>query len=504
MTGTTGRVISRNIAVPVKSARANAVASFLARASLRFGLAWLAMFGACDALQNAVAEGDTRTLSFHHAHTGEDITVTFKRNGRYDEAALKRLDWFMRDWRKGEAIHMDPHLYDLLWEVYREVGARQPIEVICGYRSPGTNAMLHARSSGVARFSQHTLGHAIDFAIPGVPLAKIREVGLRLQRGGVGFYPTSGSPFVHMDTGTVRHWPSVPREQLVRIFPNGRTVHIPADGQPLPGYRLALAEVERHGNAPSARSLEAARAAGLISDHDEHVASLLAQQRWQQVDLADNDDNESGFARTARAPLKLAGLAARSRQSPPAVPLPVARPARTRGETFVAQAESAAVARVAPFELAALEPRVTGSAGPRVSAYAAESAPQSAWPQPLAPSPSPRASGAPALELRSDSAAGRPTTAIWGMAIGGQDPRGPWMRALMLTPSLASFMTMTRVGKTDLRWLGALLHRPTEALAITFGSDPQGGMVTSRFTGSAVVFLATAKFTTVQRTAWLD
>ncbi len=43
---------------------------------------------------------------------------------------------------------------------------------------------------------------AMDFAIPGVDLEKLREVGLRLQRGGVGFYPTSGSPFVHMDTGT--------------------------------------------------------------------------------------------------------------------------------------------------------------------------------------------------------------------------------------------------------------------------------------------------------------
>ena len=109
------------------------------------------MLGANDALQNAIAEGDTRTLSFHHLHTGEDITITFKRNGRYDDAALKKLDWFMRDWRKDRATQMDPHLFDLLWEVYREVGATQPIEVVCGYRSPDTNAMLRARSSGVAQ-----------------------------------------------------------------------------------------------------------------------------------------------------------------------------------------------------------------------------------------------------------------------------------------------------------------------------------------------------------------
>ena len=122
---------------------------------------------------------------------------------------------------------MDPHLFDLLWETYREVGASEPIQVICGYRSPGTNAMLRARSNGVAQFSQHINGNAIDFYIPGVPLATVRAEGLRLQRGGVGFYPTSGSPFVHLDTGTIRHWPRIAREELVKIFPDGRTVHIP-------------------------------------------------------------------------------------------------------------------------------------------------------------------------------------------------------------------------------------------------------------------------------------
>ena len=223
------------------------------------------MLGASNALQNASAEGDTRTLSFHHVHTGEDITITFKRNGRYDDAALKKLDWFMRDWRKEKSTRMDPHLFDLLWEAYREVGATQPIDVVCGYRSPETNSMLRRRSNGVAQFSQHINGQAMDFFIPGVPLEKIREVGLRLQRGGVGFYPTSGSPFVHMDTGTIRHWPRMTHDQLVKVFPDGRTVHVPSDGQPLRGYALALADVERRGGRPSDTSLEAAREAGVVS-----------------------------------------------------------------------------------------------------------------------------------------------------------------------------------------------------------------------------------------------
>ena len=165
-------------------------------------------------MQTAVANGDTRTVSFRNAHTGEELTVTFKRNGRYDEAALKQLNWFMRDWRKEQQVEMDPQLFDLVWEANRAVGGTQAIEVVCGYRSPETNAMLRQRSNGVAENSNHTRGLALDFFIPGVPLEKIREVGLRMQRGGVGFYPSSGSPFVHLDTGTIRHWPRMTYDQL--------------------------------------------------------------------------------------------------------------------------------------------------------------------------------------------------------------------------------------------------------------------------------------------------
>ena len=111
----------------------------------------------------------------------------------------------------------------------------------------------------MARHSQHTLGKAIDFYIPGVPLDKLRATAMRLQGGGVGYYPTSGSPFVHLDVGNVRAWPRMTREQLVKLFPDGRTVHLPTDGTPLPGYELALADVERGTNhrtvaAPQKRS----------------------------------------------------------------------------------------------------------------------------------------------------------------------------------------------------------------------------------------------------------
>src|SRR4051812_16440470 len=216
----------------------------------RAGLAACLLLAGSVGMQRAGAVGDTRTINLHHVHTDESLTITFKKDGQYDEEALKKINWIMRDWRKNEATTMDREEIDLLWQVYQEVGAKEPIQIICGYRSPATNNMLRGRSakSGVARNSQHTLGKAIDFYIPGVPLDTLRATAMRIQGGGVGYYPTSGSPFVHLDVGNVRAWPRMTPEQLAKIFPDGRTVHLPADGTPLPGYALALADIERGAN----------------------------------------------------------------------------------------------------------------------------------------------------------------------------------------------------------------------------------------------------------------
>ncbi len=198
--------------------------------------------------ENAVANGDTRTIQLYHVHTKESISATYLVNGSYDQSVLEKLNWFLRDWRRDEPTKMDPRLFDVIWEVYRESGSRQPIEVMSAYRSPETNAMLRRRSRGVAEHSQHILGKAMDQHYFDVPMSKIREIAMRLQRGGVGFYPTAGTPFVHMDVGGVRHWPRMSYDQLSRLFPDGKTVHIPSNGQPLPGYEEARAELEARGD----------------------------------------------------------------------------------------------------------------------------------------------------------------------------------------------------------------------------------------------------------------
>lgn len=314
------------------------------------GLALLTILFGNNGLETAVANGDTRTLSLHHIHTDEDITITYRRDGRYDEEALKRLDRFVRDWRKEEDIHIDPRLFDVIWEVSREFGGDKAVHVVCGYRSPSTNAMLRRRSSGVAQFSQHTLGKAMDFYIPGVPLEELREAGLRLQRGGVGYYPTSGSPFVHLDVGSVRHWPRMTHDQLARVFPNGRTVHVPSDGHPLSGYALALADIEKRGSSvPSQMSLNVAQAAGV-----DIATAQGARKKSLFATLFHTDDEEDDSAQIA--PGGAASKASASRTGtfslasadpkpettrPALLPVPAARPPRSAAASDSAASDGA-------------------------------------------------------------------------------------------------------------------------------------------------------------------
>jgi uncharacterized protein YcbK (DUF882 family) len=195
----------------------------------------LALFG------TGHANAQTRSLKVFNMHTREKATIVFKRNGRFDQSGLRQLNQFMRDWRRNEPTKMDPRLFDLLWEAYKQSGSNDYIHVVCGYRSPQTNSMLRSRSKGVAKKSQHMLGRAMDFYIPDVRLKKLREIGLKMQGGGVGYYPRSGSPFVHFDVGNVRHWPKMSRRELIALFPSGKTLHVPSDGKPLPGFDQALA-----------------------------------------------------------------------------------------------------------------------------------------------------------------------------------------------------------------------------------------------------------------------
>jgi len=206
-------------------------------------------------------DGGTRSLKIYVVHTQEQEEVVFKRNGRYVPAGLKRLDYLLRDWRRNEAINMDPRLFDLVWQVYQLSGSHDYIHVLSGYRSPQTNNMLRLSSpySGVAKHSRHMEGKAMDFYLPDVNIAYLRAIALKLQGGGIGYYPTSGSPFVHMDVGNVRHWPRMSYNALAALFPNGYSMHVPSNGRPLAHYAAAAEAYKDRNAAPlpifSARKL---------------------------------------------------------------------------------------------------------------------------------------------------------------------------------------------------------------------------------------------------------
>ncbi len=279
-----------------------------------------------------------RAIYLYYTHTKETARIVFKRNGQYVQSGLNELNYFLRDWRRNEPARMDPRLFDLVWEVYQEVGATQPINVVSAYRSPKTNEMLRATSSGVAENSQHTKGHAMDFFIPGIPLSKLRAVAMRKQVGGVGFYPTSGSPFVHLDTGSVRAWPRMTRAQLKEIFPDGRTMHLPTDGKPLSqeGYQVALAEWKQCHAYPC----------NGVSNSGTRVASNSGSGRTLMDMFFGGNDSQPASA-PASAPVQMAAVAPQQTATPAAAPMPMMRPADLGGAPT-----AVAVADVAPQPVA--------------------------------------------------------------------------------------------------------------------------------------------------------
>ncbi|MGV8853191.1 MAG: DUF882 domain-containing protein [Devosia sp.] len=269
-----------------------------------------------QAVLPASAATSERAIYLYYTHTKETARIVFKRNGQYVQAGLNQLNYFLRDWRRNEPTKMDPRLFDLVWEVYQAVGATQPINVVSAYRSPKTNEMLRATTAGVAENSQHTKGHAMDFFIPGIPLARLRATAMKKQVGGVGFYPTSGSPFVHLDTGSVRAWPRMTRAQLQELFPDGKTMHMPTDGKPLSqqGYQTAMAEWKTCHSYPCNASTSGTQVA------DGGSGRTL-------TDLLFGGGDKPAATAARPAPVVQLASAAPQPSTPVAAPIPAMRPA---------------------------------------------------------------------------------------------------------------------------------------------------------------------------------
>jgi len=152
----------------------------------------------------SLANDAMRSVAFDNLHTGESIEAVYWEGGDYIPDVLDAVNLHLRDYRTGDVHPIDPRLLDLLDAVAARTGTRSRFQVISGYRSPRTNAMLHERSAEVAQKSFHIQGMAIDVRLPDVELHHLHAAAQSLGQGGVGYYPESN--FVHIDVGPVRTW----------------------------------------------------------------------------------------------------------------------------------------------------------------------------------------------------------------------------------------------------------------------------------------------------------
>jgi len=161
----------------------------------------LGLAGWRPAAAQAAAE---RRLVIHHQHTGEWLRAVYFADGRYQSEGLREINRVLRDWRTEQVMAIDPRVLDIVHYLQRRLELAGPLEVVCGYRSPATNAMLWRTSRGVAKDSLHMAGKAIDIGFRGPALAAVHRAALELGAGGVGYYPASG--FIHLDSGAPRQW----------------------------------------------------------------------------------------------------------------------------------------------------------------------------------------------------------------------------------------------------------------------------------------------------------
>lgn len=245
----------------------------------------------------ASSGGETRTISIYHIHTKEKLTVTYKKDGKYIPSAMKKINNILRDWRRNEVIAISPRTIDLMWELHADLGSKQPVHIVSGYRSPKTNAFLKKIGRNVARKSQHMVGKAIDIYFPDVPTKKMRNSALVRQVGGVGYYRSGGGPsgFLHIDSGRVRHWgPAISQKEMASIMRDyRRTV----------GARLNKKGMQA---VPEVEVAEAdTTAAGLPSQQEgaDEAASTKGKKKNTPVETAYTEDDEelAGMSEDASA-----------------------------------------------------------------------------------------------------------------------------------------------------------------------------------------------------------
>jgi uncharacterized protein YcbK (DUF882 family) len=151
-------------------------------------------------LRRRIGKKPPALINVHYTWTDE--TVAFDA-GVVQTPPAEVMNHFLRCHFTNQQKQMDPRLFRAMLDAARHFKVAR-VDIISAFRSPKYNLLLRKKGRYIARNSQHTVGHAVDFRLPGVTTERLRDWARRLGMGGVGYYP--GDAFVHIDTGPVRFW----------------------------------------------------------------------------------------------------------------------------------------------------------------------------------------------------------------------------------------------------------------------------------------------------------
>jgi hypothetical protein len=318
-------------------------------------------------------------------------------------------------------------------------------------------------------------------------------------------------------------------------------VHVPADGNPLKGYELARADVEKRGNGDGASIVSMpslfARLFGSKSDDEEDegpTAPIAREKAAPAIAVAKTSEPvpmprskpvastlqlASADAQIVQGARSKPTAAAEKAEAKPLTPADIINARGFWGDTPAApkQASLAQVADVnARQAVASTDPQSTASVPAAYQAMAYAPAPTSPADRPnvvAASAPIPRGAARPAAAPRNPMAVTNVTTVV---AKGAQGQGGAvatatriaasrtndvWMRVMILAPSASTSMSTTMLGDANMSLLSAHFVKPQAVVAMGFSDDPLIGLSCDRFSGAAIAPLATQTF--VLRTASL-
>jgi hypothetical protein len=284
-----------------------------------------------------------------------------------------------------------------------------------------------------------------------------------------------------------------------------------------------LADIERRGSSPSSISLAAASNAGIDT---ESAANATPRKRSLLAAIFGSaaDDAEEAKPPATPAPVRVAAAPAA-----PALPVPLPKMRPAGAPVVVAVAlPPARMVPDSPKQIAlAASPSPTPSdiinargywiGVPDMGRLAATATRQKADPATTASIPpemrTPAETSmqrlayaalperhAPAKASRRTVVTKSPATATT-VAVKASAPTAtampvfdPWLDAVIMAPSVWTYLSATQYGVRDFRALQPYLDKPAATVAMAFSNDPHQGLDATRFSGRAIVFLRTLTF----------